>query len=116
VRRPRPRRGGPRARPRRAAPRRATAQRRAAGALDERRTSKSRRKKEKKRGRRNKPTGPFWLSWCHLKPLFGFTINKSVVTLTLSLAPPSCASAVDTGEWYKNLMNASFVVQMLRWM
>ena len=56
------------------------------------------------------------MSWCHLKPLFGFTINKSVVTLTLSLAPPSCASAVDTGEWYKNLMNASFVVQMLRWM
>jgi hypothetical protein len=25
-----------------------------------------------------KRTGPFWLSWCHLKPLFGFTINKSV--------------------------------------
>ena len=56
------------------------------------------------------------MSWCHLKPLFGFTINKSVVTRTESLAPPSCASAVETGEWYRNLMNASFVVQMLRWM
>jgi hypothetical protein len=22
--------------------------------------------------------GPFWLSWCHLKPLFGLTISRSV--------------------------------------
>jgi len=50
-----------------------------------------------------------------LKPLFGFTMSRSVES-RISSVSPSFASAVASGEWYKKFEKASLVVQIERWM